>query len=130
MPIADLLSAKGANRRSSIAFGMESFTPVTASLESLHGWIGWTINGAMNNNFILFNLREAQEEIDRTIKDLETDAQYTEAEFSVAMFHLYHHVNTAWNSRNSTEEQSNVCSEESFNKWSRYPEDLREMRLD
>ena len=84
----------------------------------------------MNNNFILFNLREAQEEIDRTIKDLETDAQYTEAEFSVAMFHLYHHVNTAWNARNSTEEQSNDCSDESFNQWGRYPEDLRELRLE
>jgi hypothetical protein len=38
----------------------------------------------MNKDFLLFNLREAQEEIERTIKDLETDAEYGEAQFSVA----------------------------------------------
>jgi hypothetical protein len=84
----------------------------------------------MNTNFLLFNLREAQEELDKTIKDLETETAYGEAEFSVAMWHLYHHLNTAWNARNSTPEQSKICSDEDFNRWGRYPTDLEEMSVD
>ena len=81
----------------------------------------------MNTDFLLFNLREAQEEIEKTIRDLETDSDYGEPEFSVAMMHLYHHVNTAWNARESTSEQSKACSDEDFNRWGRYPTDLIEM---
>jgi hypothetical protein len=79
----------------------------------------------LNVNFALFNLREALEEIDQTIQNLETDLEYGEAEFSVAMMHLYHHVNTAWNARNSTVERSEKCSAADFEKWSRYPTDLK-----
>jgi hypothetical protein len=56
----------------------------------------------MNTDFLLFNLREAQDEIEKTIRDRETYSDYGEPEFSVAMMHLYHHVNTAWNARNSS----------------------------
>ena len=63
----------------------------------------------MNTDFLLFNLREAQEEIEKTIRDLETDSDYGEPEFFVAIMHLYHHVNTAWNARDSTPEQSKNC---------------------
>lgn len=85
---------------------------------------------SMNTDYVLFNLREALEELDQTIKDLERDSEYGEPEFSVAMTHLYHHVNTAWNARNSTVEQSNICSEEDFNKWSLYPDDFPELRVE
>ena len=56
----------------------------------------------MNKNVILFNLVEAKKVLDRTIKELETDFEYGEPELSVAMMHLSHHVNTAWNARDST----------------------------
>ena len=84
----------------------------------------------MNTNYLLFNLREAREQLDQTIAALETDSDYGEPELSVEMAHLYHHVNTAWNARNSTAAQSNLCSDEDFNKWSRYPSDLREFQLE
>jgi hypothetical protein len=77
----------------------------------------------MNKDFVLFNLREAQEEIEKTIHDLETDVEYDEPEFLVAMMHLYHHVNTAWNARNSTPDQSKTCSEDDFKRWRRCPND-------
>ena len=38
----------------------------------------------MNTDFLLFSLREAQEEIEKTIRDLETDSDYGEPEFFVA----------------------------------------------
>jgi hypothetical protein len=81
----------------------------------------------MNKNFLLSNLREAQEEITKTINDLETDAEYDESELSVAMMHLYHHVNMAWNARHSTPEQSKNCSDADFNRWGGYPTDLETM---
>ena len=84
----------------------------------------------MNTKFILFNLREAQEELESTIKDIEIDREYGNPEFSVAMMHLYHHVNTAWNARNSTPEEANNCSDEDFSRWSCYPSDLEMMNLE
>ena len=84
----------------------------------------------MNKNAILFNLVEAKEEIDRTIKELETDPEYGAAELSVAMMHLFHHVNTAWNARDSTPEEWKNCSDEDFNRWGRYPTDLEEMAVE
>ena len=84
----------------------------------------------MNKEFILFNLREAQEELDRTIKELDVDPEYGEPELSVAMMHLYHHVNTAWNARNSTPEASDECSDEDFNRWGRHPSDIQLMKVE
>ena len=91
---------------------------------------GEETEGGVNTNFVLFNLREALEEIDQTVKSLETDPAYGEPAFSVAMMHLYHHVNTAWNARNSTVEQSQSCSDEAFQKWSRYPSDLKPLGVE
>lgn len=84
----------------------------------------------MNKNVILFNLLEAKEELDRTIKELETDLEYGEPELSVAMMHLFHHVNTARNARNSPHEKWKNCSDDDFNRWGRYPTDLEEMAVE
>jgi len=81
----------------------------------------------MNKDFLLFNLREAVEEITKTINDLEADGDYDEPQFSVAMKHLYHHVNTAWNARHYTPVQSRDCSDADFNRWGTYPTDLELM---
>jgi len=48
----------------------------------------------MNRDWVLFNLREAEEEIRRTIADIETTPDYDYGEFVVAMSHAYHHLNT------------------------------------
>ena len=84
----------------------------------------------MNKEVILFNLTEAQEELDRTVKELNEDSEYGEPEFSVAMMHFYHHINTAWNARDSTPEEWKRCSDEDFNRWGRYPTDLELMQLE
>src|SRR5262245_8236873 len=59
----------------------------------------------MNKIWILDHLREAHEELSRTIGELESDPEYGEGELYVAMAHLYHHLNTAWNSRAVREEE-------------------------
>jgi hypothetical protein len=84
----------------------------------------------MNKKAILFSLVEAKEELDRTIKELETDSEFGEPELSVAMIHLFHHVNTAWNARHPIPEEWKICSDEDFNRWGRYPTDLEEMAVE
>ena len=55
----------------------------------------------LNREWILAHLREAKEELDRTIDNIETDAEYCEEEFKIAMDHIYTHLNIAWNERNA-----------------------------
>lgn len=59
----------------------------------------------MNKDFVLFNLREAHESLQRIIKDIESQPDYDYGEYIVEMTHLYHHVNTAWNAQNINQER-------------------------
>jgi hypothetical protein len=40
------------------------------------------------------------------------------------MEHLYHHVNTAWNARDSSAERADACSQEDFDCWRQFPQDI------
>jgi hypothetical protein len=75
----------------------------------------------MNRDYVLFNLREAHDELERTLRDIATNPDYGHAEFVVAMGHLYHHVNTAWNARDSSAEEAAECSQLNFDKWRQFP---------
>jgi len=77
----------------------------------------------MNKEYVLYNLKEAKEQITKTIYDLENNGEYDFSEFRVEMEHLYHHINTAWNAQNSTEKESYECSEENFQQWRKFPSD-------
>lgn len=78
----------------------------------------------MNKEWVLFHLREALEEIEETIKEIESEPDYDDPEFSVSMAHLYHHVNTAWNSRLCSDRESEESSESNFKKWRQFPTDI------
>ena len=75
----------------------------------------------MNKEAILFHLREAKEELDRTIHDLEIDPDYDIGEFVVGMGHLYHHLNTAWNGRDAPRERHRDCAQHDFDTWRKFP---------
>ena len=75
----------------------------------------------MNRTWVLFHLREAAEELSRTISEIETEADYDDVEFEVAMQHLYHHVNTAWNARDASAQATTECSENDFYVWRQFP---------
>lgn len=75
----------------------------------------------MNRNYVLFNLREAMSELERTIRGIETDAAFGHGDFVVAMSHLYHHLNTAWNARESSDDEVRECSQQNFDKWRQFP---------
>jgi hypothetical protein len=78
----------------------------------------------MNKEWILDHLKESLEELTRTIADLETDNNYTEVEFQIAMAHLYNHLNTAWNSRCEDPAEVSAISQDNFFKWRAFPLDI------
>ena len=78
----------------------------------------------MNREHVLLQLQEAEEELAGTIAAMRADPEYDFGEFLVAMQHLYHHLNTAWNGRDATPEQVTACTEEDFRRWDRFPTDL------
>ena len=53
----------------------------------------------LNREWILAHLKEAKEELDRTINKIETDEEYDEEVFKIAIGHIYTHLNVAWNER-------------------------------
>ena len=75
----------------------------------------------MNKDFILFNLTEAKEELDRIIQEFETQDEYSYGEFVVHITHLYHHINTAWNARDASSKETEKCSQADFECWRQFP---------
>ena len=78
----------------------------------------------MNKAYVLYNLKKAKEELDKTINAIEKDPKYDYGEYIVAMTHLYHHINTAWNARDANQKEADECSEENFKAWRQFPAEL------
>lgn len=83
----------------------------------------------MNRDAVLFHLGEAKEELGSTIAEIESNPEYGFEELQVAISHLYHHINTAWNGRDVSLEAFQRCSQEDFDKWRKFP-DYAELWLD
>jgi len=75
----------------------------------------------MNKNAILFNLSEATEQLRSIMEHLKGDSGYDEEAFRVEMGHAYHHLNSAWNGRNCTDEEHQEARH--FEKWRKFPKD-------
>ena len=56
----------------------------------------------MMRDHVLSHLREAAEELAKTIKEIEADPEYDDGIFGLALNHAYHHLNTAWNARHAS----------------------------
>ena len=75
----------------------------------------------MNKDYVLYNLGEAQEALGQLIADMKSDPEYDYGEYIVDMGHVYHHLNTAWNARDSSKAVADQCSEEDFYRWRQFP---------
>jgi hypothetical protein len=78
----------------------------------------------MNREWVLFHLQEAQEELRRTIAEIASTPDYGSGEFVVAITHAYHHLNTAWNSRDQDSEVVAACKETDVFAWRQFPSDI------
>jgi len=83
----------------------------------------------VNRDWVVFHLTEARDEINKTLAEINETPDYDYGEFWVAMQHLYHHANTAWNSRDATQTQVENATDEDFNRWSQFPSDLPTMSV-
>jgi hypothetical protein len=78
----------------------------------------------MTKKQVLWNLQEAAEELDRTIREVQSNPEYGEEELLISMSHLYHHLNTAWNIRHEDGARVDACSEADFARWRQFPTDI------
>ena len=78
----------------------------------------------LNKDYIIYNLTEAKGEIDSILRSIKAKPGYGEADFWPAIQHLYHHVNTAWNSRFASNKETYEYSEDNFIKWRQFPGDM------
>ena len=78
----------------------------------------------MNRDQILHHLKEARDAIDTTIGAIQADAEYEFGNYWVDMQHIYHHINTAWNSRDASPTEIAASTDADFTRWSALPADL------
>jgi hypothetical protein len=78
----------------------------------------------MNRDLVLFHLREALQELERTTREIEGRADYGEIELTIAMQHLYNHLNTAWNARDRAPQEAADLTKEDFYRLRQFPNDL------
>ena len=64
------------------------------------------------------------EEIEDTFKEIESESDYNDPEYLAAIAHLYHHVNTAWNSRHCAEKEAKESSKTTLANVVSFPQTL------
>lgn len=77
----------------------------------------------MNRELVLHHLAEAQEALTRMLEEARANASWDVGELTAEMPHLYHHINTAWNARESPNPVGQASDTE-FLGWSAFPTDL------
>ena len=82
----------------------------------------------MNRDLVLHNLAEAHKALGRILAEARGDPEWGIGELIAEMPHVYHHVNTAWNARDSRNAVGQASDDE-FNRWSQFPIDLPMMAV-
>jgi hypothetical protein len=77
----------------------------------------------VNRQLVLHHLAEAHEALSQLLEEARRDPDWGIGELSVELPHLYHHINTAWNARDSGNAVGEA-SEAEFRQWSAFPSDL------
>ncbi|MHB8876061.1 MAG: hypothetical protein ACYC8T_20415 [Myxococcaceae bacterium] len=78
----------------------------------------------LNYPLLLSNIREAADELNELVEELQGTDKPDEAELEIGLAHAFHHLNFAWNARRATERQYRQLTDERFNKWSKFPRDI------
>lgn len=73
---------------------------------------------------ISYNLEDALEELQKLDSLISSGNRPDAIEFQIAMQHIYHHLNFAWNTRYDPIENYTNLTQEQFIKRGRFPQDL------
>jgi hypothetical protein len=77
----------------------------------------------VNRELVLHHLAEAHEALGRILEEARQSRDWGTGELFAEMPHLYHHINTAWNARDSPNAIGQASNAE-FRQWSAFPTDL------
>ena len=77
----------------------------------------------MNFKIISSNVEEALEELKNISKEVHAE-KMDEVEFQIALQHVYHHLNVAWNARYASSESYRNMSDQNFKEWGSFPKDI------
>jgi hypothetical protein len=70
------------------------------------------------------NIKDALKEMQKLDRQISSGDMPDEVEFQIAMQHIYHHLNFAWNIRHEPIENYVGMTKDQFNLWGKFPEDL------
>jgi hypothetical protein len=84
----------------------------------------------LNYGLIRLHVAEAREELQRIEAELLAEAKPDKDHLQVWFDHAFHHLNTAWNARHATDKQEVELSDENFNRWGRFPRDIKLTKVD
>jgi hypothetical protein len=79
-------------------------------------YLGWAA--------LLYELEDAHEHLGNLIKDMVSDPEYSDVEFSIQLGHVYAHLNRAWYRRNVPEDFSKETYDAQRDKATKFPGDI------
>jgi hypothetical protein len=78
----------------------------------------------MKKEIALLHLREAKQELDEMISEIEQEPDFDLDGYYVSFEHIYDHLNTTWNCRKETDSRIEKCNKEDFFAWRNFPKDF------
>jgi hypothetical protein len=79
-----------------------------------------------NRSIIRGNIAEAIEQLQKLEQKAATGT-LNETELQIGLAHAYHHLNFAWNVRRVASSEYARLSQEQFDRWSKYPEEINDI---
>lgn len=83
----------------------------------------------LNFKNILYNIEDAREQLEE-IESLLKEQSLSDVDFQIKLEHAYHHLNFAWNVRKLTEKRYQKMSDDDFNEWSKFPEEIEIYKIE
>ena len=83
----------------------------------------------LNWKMIKSNLIEARQELEKIESRIESGDLPHEGDLQVMVEHVFHHLNFAWNARRFSMKRYSELTDEDFNLFGKFPEDIEEFRV-
>lgn len=83
----------------------------------------------LNWEIILSNINDAREQLEEIEKLIE-EKKLSEVAFQIKLEHAFHHLNFAWNIRHLPSKSYRKMSDEDFNEWSKFPEEIEIYKIE
>ena len=83
----------------------------------------------LNIDIIKSNIQEAREQLQEIETSLLQKRSFNEGYLQVSIEHAYHHLNTAWNARFIPQKRYKQSTNNDYNTWGKYPQDIEVLKI-